>query len=78
MQEILISLEGNVKENKEITYVRKVKGKIRKNRKVKVGDQEEENYERNEHNICMQLCAPEHARPGSTPSRKPATVMGLY
>jgi len=64
------------KENKGITYVRKVKGKIRKNRKVKVGDQEED-YERNEQNICTQLCATERARPGSMPSRKPATVMGL-
>ena len=41
MKEELISLEGNVKENKGITNVRKIKGKIRKNRKVNMGDQEE-------------------------------------
>lgn len=75
MKEELIRLEGNVKETKAITNVRKVKGKIRKNRKIKRGDQEEV-YERNEQNICIQLCAAEHACPGSTPSRKPATVMG--
>jgi hypothetical protein len=76
MKKELISLEGNVRENKGITNVRKIKGKIKTNRKVKMGDQEEV-YERNEQNIRTQLCAPEHACPCSAPSRKPATVMGL-
>jgi hypothetical protein len=42
MKKKLISLEGNVKENKGITNVRKVRGKIRKNRKIKIGDQEQD------------------------------------
>jgi len=41
-----------------------------------MGDQEED-YERNEQNVCTQLCAPEHACPGSAPSRKPATAVAL-
>jgi hypothetical protein len=76
MKEELISLEGNVKENKGITNVRKVRGNIRKNRKVKIGDQEQD-YGRNGQNICKQLCAPERACPPPTPSRKLAMVMGL-
>jgi len=55
--------------------VRKVRGKIRKNRKVKIGDQEQD-YGRKGQNICKQLCAPERAYP-PTPSRKPAMIMGL-
>jgi hypothetical protein len=76
MKEELISLERNVKENKGITNVRKVRGKIRKNRKLKIED-EEQDYGRKRQNICKQLCAPERAYPPPTPSRKPAMVMGL-
>jgi hypothetical protein len=56
--------------------VRKVKGRIMKKRRVKMGDQKED-YERHEQNICTQLCAPEHVCPVSAPLRKSATVMGL-
>jgi len=42
-----------------------------------MGGQEEEDYERNEQNICTQLCGQAHACPRSSPSWKPATAMGL-
>jgi hypothetical protein len=41
MEEEVICLEGNVKENKGITNMKKIKVKIRKKRKLEMGNQEQ-------------------------------------